>query len=50
MILLSFIISLVLAGFLYPADDHREWKWFVFFGTFASPIAGLIYWWLISKD
>ncbi len=49
MILLSFIISLVLALVLYPADDHHEWKFFLLVGTFFTPISGLLYWWM-TKD
>lgn len=49
MMLLSFIISFILAMILYPAEDKQEWKWFLLVSTFFTPICGLLYWWM-SKD
>ena len=47
MMLLSFIISFLLAMVLYPASDKKKWKWFVFFGTFGTPLLGLFFWLLV---
>ena len=46
MTLLFFIISFLLAMILYPVSDKKMWKWFVFIGTFGSPILALLFWYV----